>query len=104
MLWNVIPGCDHAEISEAAVPVDHCPDTGIYLLTGTTFSYALAVDPDPEQHAPAARHIHWGARVTLDDTRELMARPPRHARPSGTWSHPRAHQEEHVVQGGYRHD
>jgi alpha-galactosidase len=86
------------------VPVEHCPDTGVYLLTGATFSYALAVDPDPDQRVPAARHIHWGARVTLDDARELMARPPRHARPSGTWSHPRAHQEEHVVQGGYRHD
>ena len=86
------------------MPVDHCPATGIYLLNGTTFSYALAVDHDPDQSESAVRHIHWGARITLDDARELAVRTPTHARPSGTWSHPRAHLEEYVVQGGYRHD
>jgi alpha-galactosidase len=86
------------------VPIEYCAETGIYLLAGETFSYALAVDHDPVAGASAVPHVHWGARVTLDDARELRQRLPNHARPSGTWSHPRAHLEEYVAHGGYRHD
>ncbi|SDS29744.1 alpha-galactosidase [Microlunatus soli] len=84
--------------------IEHGADDGIYLLTGDDFGYALAVEPDPGPGAGPVRHLHWGAAITLDDARNLDARPATRAAPSGSWSQPRADQEEYVVDGGYRHD
>ncbi|HEY8590039.1 MAG TPA: alpha-galactosidase [Naasia sp.] len=78
--------------------VRHLPDVPAFALDNDGGTYAFAVGPEGEP----LRHLHWGARLTDDDIRDL-------ASASGSrWrtfdSVPRNHDEELPAWGGQRYD
>lgn len=78
--------------------ISYAPDAALWLLSTPHTSYAVRTDS-----SGAPRHVAWGARLTLDEAREIAARPHPVDREANSFEGRPPVGEELPVDGGARY-